>query len=254
MRIDRPDVRNIAICSAVCPLIVVFLPIPLLQTIAGLALALYLPGRAMSAGLFNRGITRTEEAAISVGLSLCVTIIGGFILHFANAMTAPGWAAFLAGFSLAACGLIQHFGAPPRRGAREIRFFSLTTRKDRAALVTAAFFVLLSYTIASAGLQRYPFFSYTELSLVPAPARPRDAVQIAFRNREGAGQNYTLELHTGAELVARWSAIHLEPDETWTKVAPLSAETVPGRRIEARLYKDSKNDTLYRRVWLVGSK
>lgn len=242
--------RYLAMAAGVALLVVVLLPVQPLHAVAGLALALYLPGRALLTGVSTVPIRRSEEVALASGLSLCVTVLSGFALHYLDRMTSAGWATMLAAFTIGMC-LVGHLARiEPAVGRREIAFWRLLRRRDRAALVTAGFFCLLSFTIASAGLQRYPFFTYTELWLASDPKGRNAAINLGVRNREGAGQSFVIELHTDSQMLARWAGVHLDPDETWTKAVPWSMATPTAGRLEARLYKAEAPAMLYRRVWL----
>lgn len=242
--------RNLALTAAIAMLTVLLVPFQPLQAVAGLALALYLPGRAMLEGLLTARVSRTEEFALASGLSICVTILGGFILHFTGAMTTWGWALFLAAFTAVACGLAYLSGNRIAGEKRSTAMWHTLRLRDRAALVTAAFFCLLSFTIATAGVHRYPFFRYTELWIVPAPDSPRTALNLGVRNREGSGQSFVVELRTESQLLGRWSSVHLEPDETWSKAVPFSLEALSAGRVEVRLFKAEDPKRLYRRAWL----
>jgi hypothetical protein len=91
-----------------------------LEMIGGLALVLVLPGYALTAALFPWSTLSGEKRFLfSLGLSLALTALGGFVLHWTPWGISPeSWAVLLGGMTLLGCGIAfaRRLGQPAEPG------------------------------------------------------------------------------------------------------------------------------------------
>lgn len=221
---------------------------PLARALFALPLVLVLPGYALLAATFpRRALDGTARLALSVGVSLAVACLGGFLLHWTPAgLRAESWALLLGGVTLGAgaVALGRRGPAAPvtrlagRPGPGQWLLFSL------AALVVAG---AVGVAVTGARQQRAPGF--TQLWMTPANDAARDdTVYLGVNSFEAVAARYNLQLVVGGDIVREWQALELEPGGRWVVRVELPALEPDIRTVEAVLYRLDDPETVYRRV------
>lgn len=208
------------------------------------ALVLFAPGYAATKVVFPARRLNLEGVCFSVGFSLAIAILCGFLLNAVAMMTAIGWALSLGGVTL----ILIAFGgltAAEKRNAPPTMSGGQTLSVAFASVVAA-----LAMAYAAADYQAHKEFSYTELWMAPAPHGEHVYV-VGVRNREQTLTRYDLEIVSGAELIGSWGQIELADGESWTRTIQLKFDRNATReqRAEARLRKREDPSAALQRVW-----
>ena len=253
------ECERLSLIAGVCFVAVEALPWMPLRLLFGLVLALVLPGRALLLCVMPERGPPLVEALLSVGLSMCITVLGGFVLHCLGVMTSLGWAIYLTSATLGLSWCAGRIAGAPQPRVSPARVLQRSGWRqfggpERKMLAGAAVAVWAAFAVAQAGAVNIPFFRYTELWLVPDIEHPDASVNLGIRNMEGGEERFAIELRLGDEMVGNWSDIEIKPTETWTRQIGVSLDYQRGKRLEARLYKGDDRNHLYRQVWLSGQR
>ena len=95
-----------------------------LRLVFGLALAFFLPGYALVLALFNRAFVPSARFMLSVGLSLIITVLGAFLLHFTpSGIRSDSWGVLLGSITLLGClvAYMRQFNADGYEGSGAVR-------------------------------------------------------------------------------------------------------------------------------------
>jgi hypothetical protein len=232
------------------------------RLMAGLPLALYLPGYTLTAALFaNRPLDRATRALLSVACSLLLTVLSGLLLNTLPWGLQPAtWALALGlicwiGGTVAVARRAQHPapGEMPSVAAMQSGPFGL--RPAHMLLIGIAVLGALGacwWSIQSA--LTAPFVGTTQVWLVPVPDSHTAAVnrvQIGLRNLEGQPMTYRLQLLVDGAILSEWPAITLQDGEAADSYYPLPAAGRANERVEALLYRADDPLQVYRRavIW-----
>lgn len=211
-----------------------------------LLLVLVLPGYALQAAMLpGRGTSSVTHAVLTVGLSLTVSVLGGFVLNLTSVgLRAGSWSVFLGAVTLGASGVALWRGrssdrprfewSEPSFGARQAVLMALAT-----VLVAAAF------GIANQGAAR-PTSSVTELWILPGA--PPNTARIGVISEETAVVTYRLQLEAGGRTVREWPEIQLAPGQAWQTETAVPAASSSGGPVTATLYRLDQSNQPYRHV------
>jgi uncharacterized membrane protein len=236
---------------AVVAMIAVMVEQPLLRLLSGAPLVLWLPGYALTAAIFAEGkLSLPLRFVLNLGVSLAVTVLGGFVLNLTSWGLGPvSWAIWLGGATILAAG----FALLRRNGG-----WILHTQADRldlsrtqASLIGAALIVMVGAVgMARWGAMEAPSTPFTQLWATPVMRANGEAIQIGIYNGEGNTETYALQVKIGDELIYGWSALMLAQDQRWQQIVQLPAEVAPDRSVEVQIYRTAAPDHLYRSVVL----
>jgi uncharacterized membrane protein len=249
MRRDHPDLLAV-MGLAVVAVAIVLLPASLgpVRSILAVPLVLVLPGYALQAMVFpTRGVGIVARAVFTLGLSLAVAAVGGFVLNWTPAGLRSGpWALWLGAVTLGAA-----LVALRRRGPDVARpVWPAIGLQPRQWLLggLAVVLVVAAYVIASVGAAQ-PTTTFTQLWILP-DGGATNAVRLGVRSAEASPLTYRLQLKVDGQVVREWPAIRLAPREQWTTEAPLPAGVANPGPIEAVLYRADGGAQPYRHVAL----
>src|SRR4051812_45670308 len=180
-----------------------------------------------------------ENIVYSVGLSIAVCVLGGFLLNKLSLLTSVGWASYLLVVNIVASIVaLRHpyekFAMPtlPR-----VRVWQIASIGAAVAITIGAF------ALANSNIESFKEFDYTELWLVPT-AKPGKLL-IGINNVEQEPAEYDLIITAGKTMIASWPSIQLNPgDKPWVKEVVVGSNE---EKAEAILYRSSDH-ALYRRV------
>jgi uncharacterized membrane protein len=253
MRNKQIDLITIAVSAAIATvLIVVGVEHPVSKLIVSLPLVFVYPGYALTAMLFRRTtLGVVERLALSFGLSITITIIGGFIIDKTVwGLQATSWAIWLGGITVG-CScvalVLRHEYALERTPTWPvIRSYV----RYGWPLALAAVVVIISIGLARDKASTQPYPGFTQLWLVPYDNGPANAIRLGVYNQEGAPEQYHLRVEADGRQLLDWPMIQLNPGETWENVANLAIDRRSTAIIEAKLYRLDSPDTVYRYVTL----
>jgi Protein of unknown function (DUF1616) len=241
------------VALAVVGTVVQLEPLPMwAKATVGLPLVLLCPGYALVSALFaSRSLGWIERTVFGIGLSLATASLGAVAFNWSPWGLASGvWAGLFLGVTVAAS-----FVATRRRGrGMEPTKSSAAQRPiriDHLALLGAAGLI----AIAAVTLARSPrpvtgVVGYTMLWMTPVSPPGPTQVEVGFTSNELSEADFRLEVTVNGQALWGWDNIALAPGETWRHSLDLSQIPAQSGMVEARLYKLSTPDSVYRVVGL----
>jgi hypothetical protein len=240
--------RNVIVCASsavVCGAAVVLSAPTLIRVIAGIPLALFLPGYAVTAVVFARHrLDWVAALVLSIAFSFVVVILGGVLLNaLPPGLTESSWAALMVLSTLGAAGfavtrLERNAARPGKRGLPRLTRAEMGLLGLTIVLVSAAA-VLARTPLPAAGVQ-----GFTTLSIVPRATSP-GTVTLGVQSSETRPTAYRLKVLENADRVRLDRRLTLEPGQRW--LLPISVDRSV-RRLDAQLFRGGK---VYRRVRLL---
>lgn len=239
------------ICIAAIALCIALSYLPgLIGEIAGAVLvpvALMLPGYLLTLALFGRSMERVERLAASIGLSLCLLVLGGLVLNVLPfGLTQTSWLLFIVAVS-GCLGLVV-----TALGKWERVTFHLPAG-DRGTFVRASIVLVSAVLIVTAlvfdilGAQGEPATDFTQLWLVPSHGN--SAVTVGILNEEHAATAYRLRLYVGHRTLRAWKSIRLPRARRWTSTISLPAAVIRAHvAVNASLFRLGVHGPPYRTV------
>ena len=220
-----------------------------LLILLGLPLVLVLPGYALTAALFSSdALSLVERIVFSLGLSLVVAVLGGFVLNWTvGGLQTASWAVLLGSVTLVAS------GAALMRRLRETEKESATSRSDlridwgQAALFGLAILVVVGAVLVARGGALQQAVGSTQLWMLPADGADQNVVLLGVRNMEPQAMKYRLQVTVGNDVVREWATIELDPEQKWETTVVLPAGTKQGA-VQAKLFLPDQLGTPYRWV------
>ena len=212
-----------------------------IRLLASIPLVFFLPGSALLRAL---RIDRSppERYVLAVGLSIVVTILGGFFLAGADLLTPLGWAAWLSGFAVTASLITAIRGdtAPAlwQQPAIALRHWILF---GAAVIVTVGTYMLA----VDRSEHGYQPFRFTDFWMVPESPARSGAFTIGVKNAELTAHDFDIEVTLDGHMMAVWRDMRVDPAQTLTREIMLPTT---GRKAEARLYKSNDPSLVYRKV------
>jgi len=215
--------------------------------VAGLLLALVLPGFAITRALFpGRSLSHVERLTLAVTLSLATLAIGGILMFAGGArLSRLSWAELGAGVTLVAT-LVGYL----RQRRREAANWSTVDTAEQGAVplpagrlstgravLRLAPFALAALLIAGAtaltwdSAQGQDAVAFTELSIVPAGPLSADATErevvIGVICHEQRTTQYTVKIHDTEKFAASY-APRIRHGATWatTLTVPLTGQVI----------------------------
>lgn len=234
--LSQPDLAFTSLVAMTALVVTALGVTPQLRTFVAVPLVLFVPGYSLVSAIFPSFVLpAVERLLLSVGLSICATILVGLGIAAVGVPLAPlSWAIPLAGITLAASGV-----AWVRRARRGLVGPTLTVaRMPRSGLIMVVVAALVAADVLLgsrliAGQQQAPV--PTQLWLVPISGQPNDAL-IGVR-AGGAAAEYRLVISVAGEPIYEFD-LDLAAGETWERNVNFAAE-LRERPIVARLYEGS---------------
>jgi len=240
--------RNVIVCASsavVCGAVIVFSAPTLVRAVAGIPLALFLPGFAVTAAVFARHrLDWVTVLVLSIAFSLVVVILGGLLLNaLPPGLTESSWTALMVLATVGAAGFAasrveRDSGPPERRGLPRLTRVEMGLLGLTIVLISAAA-VLARTPLPAAGVR-----GYTTLSIVPR-ATSAGTVTLGVQSSEKQPTTYRLKVLENADRVRLDRRLTLAPGQRWLR--PISVDR-SARRLDAQLFRGGK---VYRRVRLL---
>ncbi len=276
-----------AIAIAALNIVGAFLPTHVFLVSATLALPLvfFIPGYVLIEMIALKSMLSTFHRIIfSLGLSITLDIIGGFLLNILPVgLRAESWVVLLGSFTLLFALLIpllrrDEVGTDLSRPSWQSRYQqdavnrSLPTVQSHdqyvvnrgvinqaptmssilrggAILCLAIILVVVALVYATNGVTQQPHTGFTQLWMLP-PAQPEQQciVHLGVHSFELTPVTYsvTLSVNTVREVV--WPSIALAPNQTWDQPILVPASSTHTTTVEVKLYKGNSSSSVYRQV------
>lgn len=217
--------------------------------VVGALLVLVAPGYAMQAALFPQAPSGPATRwLLTLGTSLCIAVLGGFLLNAAPlGLTPMAWTLLLGAVTVAAGAVaISLRGPTPLPSLRP----ALPSPRNAAFWGAAVVVVVAAFVIDLRSAATQPRPGFTQLWLLPASGAPAGTVRLGVRNEEGGDTVYEVRLQSGGRTVQRWPAITLKPDESWGATVALPAGAGAAGPVEVDLYRGGDTSAPYRHAIL----
>ncbi len=226
------------------------------RILTGVALALFLPGYALTQALFpTRRLALSEYLLLSIGLSFGASVLGGLILNLTPlGMTTNTWAILLGGTTLLAC-LVASY-ARGQLSAEWAVYENMGEPASALRLLLRQWPVLLSALALTAAAV---VFARSEASNDPVPivqlwmlrdntaTVPTIRIGINNNNSQTTGYKLRLRLRSG-KVLQDWPTINVPPATGWETRLELGAQAPKDEPLEALLYRSDIPDDELRRV------
>jgi uncharacterized membrane protein len=232
-----------------------------LRLFLGLPLVLVLPGYALTAALFpRRAFDASERLLFSLGISIAVTILGGFLLNLSPwGLQADSWSVLLAYLTFGGCLAAfarRRFAPAEMEGVGEQAHAAknhapghMTIRLSigQALLFGLAAALIVGAVVVSrdAAAQR-PAADVIQLWILPG--EPGE-VRVGVNNLVAVEATFRLQVLRDGHIIREWPALALTAGQKWAETVPVQAEAGRGP-LEARLYRLEEPSVVYRRVTL----
>jgi hypothetical protein len=219
------------------------------RTICAVPLALVLPGLMLTGAAFPaRSLGVVQWVLFSLGLSVIVTVLAGFVLNaLPGGLQAAPWAIALCALSVAA-GLLAILRRPARVYAvRSGTGVTIRSQGGSMALFGLAGLVLAAAFLVNALAAPSHASTFTQFWLTPAgPVAPR-LVHLGIHSEEGTPMRYRVVVTAGAHRLHEWPNVPLASGSTWTAnlTVPRSYGAVA---VTALLYRLDHPSAVYRMV------
>ncbi len=193
----------------------------------------------------------TAHFLLSIGLSLSMNILGGFVLNIIPVgLTTLTWSVFLG--TLAIVGVLLCIVKRSRWQLHvDQRQKDLPTRYEFLLLTLTIYVVIFVfiYTANTIGDQKHPGFTQFWL-LLDNQQSSVCIMQLGIYSSEIAKTTYQIEVKENNQHLAHWSSITLAPRQQWQVKFPIAVGNAQTTRlrIEADLYRQQEPNRVYRTV------
>ncbi|MDQ2715668.1 MAG: DUF1616 domain-containing protein [Chloroflexota bacterium] len=227
--------------------------IPVISIMLALPLVLILPGYTLTEVLFHARFSDIfQRLLFSIGLSMAVAIITGFMLNLLPVgLQALSWAVslslFTTIFSLLAARLRQKSSMP-----RTARPWPRIAMHEYILLGLATTVTIFSLQYAATGVTQQPHPGFTQLWMLPVlQAGSSCAINLGIRSFETTPVTYSITITANGTTISRSSPIVLAPQQGWQRVVPVTLHTGGEVYLQAQLYRSDAPETVYRKVNLL---
>jgi uncharacterized membrane protein len=222
----------------------------IVRLIFALPLVLVLPGYTLTRALFSdNSLNITVRFALSIGLSLALSILGGLVLNgIPRGLDATTWVIWLGGITIIASlvawirnraqnsvplNLMSSIGVD----AHHVLLFGMTV----VLVIVAVFY-------ARRGAMQQLTTDFTQLWILPAENGDPNVVLVGITNMESSSVEYHIQVEVQGSLVADWPNIKLEPGKKWETSVLLPPQQSEEEIIKAFLFGTNSPGEVYRQV------
>jgi hypothetical protein len=238
-----------AVAIAACAAAALGAPVALM-TVLGLVL-FAAPGYLLCEILLGSNVSGLERLGAIGGLSLCVPIVGGLLLHAARVpLHRASWLALLGGVTIACDLALLVRRAVHRRSNMTPSVLPGPTwrwpTRQAAAFGAAVVIAACGVGLASAGAAKQSYPGFTQLWLVHRQPNAPTA-SLGVTNDEGKTVRYKLILFHDTQVAATWN-LDLPNGQSWQRATKFSHSYT----IMAKLYRLPDISVAYRYVFIDG--
>jgi uncharacterized membrane protein len=248
------DLRLAAAEAVLCALVAALVPVELIRVIAALPLALYLPGFALVAAVFDgEQLAPLKRLTIEVAASLIVLVLSAFVLNiFPFGLRTASWAVLLPLLIIVGCAVAARRRDKASRRPRP--FFAGVGRPSTRTIVLLGAAIVIgaaSIALAQKPLPAKHAEGFTALWMLPTDA-DEEAVVVGVQSNEQDPASYRLEVTAGGGSQSKTYRVELDPGEEKTFEVEVPSRSTGRTHVVASLYREGKPGRLFRRVtrWL----
>ncbi len=266
MRLKNSDVV-VAFAIVLLNGVELLLPSTLLWVSVLLALPLifFVPGYMLTAVLTHtRRLDIFHRLALSLGLSLTLDILGGFLLNvLPMGLRMQSWIVLLSCLTLVFALAVLYL----RRGMvyvseredhvvqrREPRtptthFIFWTRVRDGFVFALAITLVILSLMYATRSVAEGPHVGFTQLWMLPPSHKAQTCVvNVGIHSFENGPVTYHASITMNSAQTMSWPTLTLAPNQLWERSVAVTPTTAKNMFVEMRLYRNDKPTVMYREV------
>ena len=240
-----------ALSLALCCLVAVLAPLavliegidPMARLLLGLPLVVLVPGYAIIAATCpGPSVSGAERLALSLGVSLAVTVLGSLFLNLTPWGLQPvSWATLLSLLTLTASAIAivgrRWLSLDPRTRARHAPATAGLGVGSAIMLAVAACIVVATIGLARASAATRTDEGFTQVWMLPTPEVDASSVRLGVKSHEEQDTQYVLRLEVDGAVLATWPSIALAPGESWEATAAIPDDAGAPVVAEARLYR-----------------
>jgi uncharacterized membrane protein len=223
---------------------------PEVRVLGALPLIGILPGYVlMLAVVPRRSLGIAERLVFSVGGSLAIVVLGGFLLNWLPGGLQPSSFLLMAGGFTLIASIVALLRSSVHVVDESVRTNMGIGRKVACGILygMAAAIVISAVAVAWNGAAQAPTLGFTQLWMVP-DTNDQNTLHVGITNQEGTAAVYRLQLEADSVVVQTWAPITLNPGEQTKLIAELPARYNGTHNVAAALYRSNQPDTVYRRV------
>jgi uncharacterized membrane protein len=199
----------------------------------------------------------TTHLLLSIGLSLSIDILCGFLLNFIPAGLTPiTWSVFLAALTVA-CVLLCMVRRRRWRVHIDQKQKDLPTRYESLLLMLTIYIVVFAFMYTTNTIQNQKYQGFTQFwLLLDNHQSHRCTIQLGIDSSETVTTTYQIEVKENNQHAAHWSSISLAPQQKWRGRFPIANNytRTTQLQIEADLYRQQEPSSVYRTAQLFLSK
>jgi uncharacterized membrane protein len=195
----------------------------------------------------------TTHLLLSIGLSLSIDILCGFLLNFIPAGLTPAtWSVFLATFTVA-CALLCMLRRRRWRIHLDQKQKDLPTCYKFLLLMLIIYVVVFTFMYTTNTVQNQKSQGFTQFWLLLDNHQFHScAIQLGIDSSETVTTTYQVEVKENNRHAAHWSSIALAPQQKWQGKLPIAINRARTTQlqIEADLYRQQEPSSVYRTAQL----
>ena len=270
MRLKNSDVV-VAFAIVLLNGVELLLPSTLLWVSVLLALPLifFVPGYMLMVALTHtRRLDVFHRLALSLGLSLTLDILGGFLLNvLPMGLRTQSWVVLLSCltlvFALAVLYLRRGMVYVSRRedhkkiphelsqGTLPYAPHSMFWIRDGIVFALAVTLVILSLVYATRGVAEGTHVGFTQLWMVPPSHKEQTCVvNVGIHSFENGPVVYHAVVTMNSVQKMSWPTLTLAPNQLWERSVVITPTTAKNMFVEMKLYRNDRPTVMYREVYM----
>ncbi len=226
--------------------------IPIIGILLALPMIFFVPGYTLTEILgHKRVLDMLHRILLSLGLSIALDIIGGFLLNVLPlGLRALSWVLLLGCLTLLLTLIVLYLRRGVTRTAPIVQAPRIHFILRRSAMFSLAIIlVVITLIYATNGVTKQPHSGFTQLwMLPPTQAGQNCVVHLGVRSFEVAPVSYHAVLSVNAVREVVWPSIALSPNQTWEQPILVPAIAPHPVAIDVKLYKGNSSTSVYRQV------
>lgn len=226
--------------------------LPLIGIIFALPLVFVLPGYTLTGILFHsRSLDAVHRFLLSLGLSLAIDILAGFILNvFPIGLREISWAVFL-GLLTTMFSLWIAYLRWKKAGSNGVSNRFRLRLHEFVLLGLALVVVILAVQYSAINVIQEPHPGFTQLWVLPSMEHGDSCtIRLGVRSFESTPVTFRVVMTSNESQVSAWSSITLAPQKEWDQAVSLRPGASDSMYIEVQLDRVDEPGIVYRDVHL----
>jgi uncharacterized membrane protein len=241
-------------------------PNPLLGAILAFPLVFVIPGYALTEAILpeqaqfvfpsdGKKLTASGRLTFSVGLSLVIDILGGFVLNLLTGLRSVPWALYLAMLTMifSCVAVYRRSQLENQQGQYSPKSFFIPLPRlsiwQGLLLGLSVLLVVASVAFSIQSAENQPSVKFTQFWLLPPSSGNSCSVKIGLQSFEATSVNYQVVMTMNGEPFKTWSGLSMAYQQSWQQSVqlPVSAKSKT-MLVAAQLYRQDQPGTIYRQV------